>query len=340
MKFLESPNMRQPGLIYCEIRRIGAALIAAAAVPTAADAQLAGYPVRAVRVIVPFSAGSPIETPARVIAQRLSETMGQSFLIENRTGASGTIGTEAVAKAPRDGYTLLFTNYSHTANPSYYKKLPYDTVADFAPITQTNASYGNLLVVHPSVPARSVKEFIALAKARPGQLHYASAGIGSPPHVAAALFASMAGIELMHVPYRGTAATVNDVVGGHIEVMVMSSQIAAELVKSGRLRALGISGSQRSPLLPDVPTIQEAGLAGYEVTGYHGMWFPAGVPAEMVRRVHAEVVKALTVPEVRGHLVANALIPVGSSPEEFAEFIIKDLTRQASIAKQIGLQPQ
>ncbi len=333
--------MQQPGLSYCVIRRIGFAFAAiAAAFPAVADAQPAAYPAKPVRVIVPFSAGSPIETPARVIAQRLSETMGQSFLIENRTGASGTIGTEFVAKAPRDGYTLLFTNYSHTANVSYYQKLPYDTVADFAPITQTNASYGNLLVVHPSVPAHSVKEFIALAKARPGQLHYASAGIGSPPHVAAALFASIAGIELTHVPYRGTAATVNDVISGYIEMMLMSSQIAVKLVKSRRLRALGISGSQRSPLLPDVPTIQEAGLTGYDVTGYHGTWFPAGVPDEIVRRIHAEVVKALAVPEVRSRLVANALIPVGSSPEEFAEFIKKDIARQASIAKKIGIQPQ
>ena len=332
--------MRQSSLICCVIRRIGAALIAAAAVPTAADAQLAAYPVKAVRVIVPFSAGSPIETPARPIAQQLSETMGQSFVIDNRTGASGTIGTEFVAKAPRDGYTLLFTNYSHSANVSYYKKLPYDTVADFAPITQTNASYGSLLVVHPSVPARSVKEFIALAKARPGQLHYASAGIGSPPHVAAALFAAMAGIELTHVPYRGTAATVNDVIGGHIEVMLMGSTTAAPLVKLGRLRVLGIAGPQRSPLLPDVPTIHEAGLTGYSVTGYHGMWFPAGVADAIVRRVHAEVVKALAAPEVRKHFEVNGLIPVGSSPEEFAEFVRKDIARQARIAKKIGLQPQ
>ncbi len=338
-QFLERLNMRQPSFIDCVIRHIGV-VFAAAALPTAAGAQTLNYPTKPVRVVVPFSAGSPIEVPARAIGQRLLETMGQSFVVENRTGASGTIGTEFVAKAPKDGYTLLFNNCSHASNASFFKKLPYDTVADFAPITQTNATYGNLLVVHPSVPARSVKEFIALAKARPRELKYASAGIGSPPHVAAALFASMAGIALTHVPYRGTAATINDVVGGHIEMMLISPTVAVGFVKSGRLRALGISGSRRTPLLPDVPTIEEAGLTGYNVTCWHGMWFPAGVPAEIVRRVHAEVVKALAVPEVRKIIVGNGLIPVGSSPEEFAEFIREDVARQASIAKRIGLEPQ
>ena len=333
--------MELPSHDYHVIRRFGVAFAAlAAALPAVANAQSAGYPAKPVRMIVPFSAGSPIELPARTIGQRLSETLGQQFVVENRTGASGTIGTEFAAKAPPDGYTLLFTNCSHTANPSFFKKLPYDTEADFAPITQTNVTYGNLLVVHPSVPARSVKEFIALAKARPGQLHYASAGVGSPPHVAAALFAVMAGINLTHVPYRGTAATINDVVGGHIEVMLMSPIAATGFVQSGRLRALGISGPERSPLLPDVPPIMETGLADYNVICYHGMWFPAGAPAGIVRRVHAEVVKALAVPEVRKHILDNGLRPLGSSPEEFAEFIRKDIARQADVAKKIGIQPQ
>lgn len=333
--------MQRPSFCCCAIRRFGVAFAAlAAALPAVADAQSAGYPAKPVRMIVPFSAGSPIELPARAIGQRLSETLGQQFVVENRTGASGTIGTEYAAKAPPDGYTLLVTNCSHTANPSFFKKLPYDTEADFAPITQTNVTYGNLLVVHPSVPARSVKEFIALAKARPGQLHYASAGIGSPPHVAAALFAVMAGINLTHVPYRGTAATINDVVGGHIEVMLMSPIAAMGFVQSGRLRALGISGPQRSPWLPDVPTIMETGLTGYSVICYHGMWAPTGTPAEIVRRLNAEVVKALAVPEVRKHFVDNGLAPVGNTPAQFADFIKKDIALQATVAKKIGIQPQ
>ncbi len=326
---------------YRMIRRIGAAFVAAvAALPATADAQLAGYPAKPVRVIVPFSAGSPIEIPARAVTQRLAETMGQQFVIDNRTGASGTIGTELVAKAPRDGYTLLVTNCSHSSNPAHYKKLPYDSLADFAPITQTNVTYGNLLAVHPSVPARSVKEFIALAKAMPGKLNYASAGIGSPPHVTGAVFASMAGVQLTHVPYKGTSVAFNDVLGGHVEVMFASPTFSHPHIVAGRIRALGIGGPRRTPILPEVPTFHEAGLTGFDVTCYHGMWFPAGVPTEIVHRVHAEAAKALALPEVRKHLMDNGLVPIGSSPEEFADFLTKDIARQAGVAKQIGIQPQ
>jgi tripartite-type tricarboxylate transporter receptor subunit TctC len=266
--------------------------------------------------------------------------MGQPFVIENRPGASGTIGTELVAKAPRDGYTLLITNCSHSSNVAYYKKLPYDSMADFAPITQADVTSGNLLVVHSSVPTRSVKEFIALARARPGQLNYASAGVGSPQHVTGALFASMAGIQLTHVAYKGNAPAFNDLLGGHIEVMFVSPSFGRPYVHTGRLRALGIAGPRRLPTLPDLPTFHEAGLTSFDYTCYHGMWFPASVPAEIVRRTHAEVVKALAVPEVRKYLAEADYFPVGSSPEEFAEFLRNDIARQASIAKKIGIQSQ
>lgn len=331
--------MQQPCPVYYVIRRIGAAF-AAVILPGAAYAQPADYPVKPVRMIVPFSAGSPIEVPARAVAQRLLETLGQPFVIEYRTGASGTIGTEFVARAPRDGYTMLVTNCSHSANVSYYKKLPFDAINDFAPISQINITYGNLLVVHPSVPARSVKEFIALAKARPGDLNYASAGVGSPPHVTAALFAAMAGIQLVHVPYKGTAVAFTDVLGGHVEAMVASPTFVLPYVNAGRVRALGIGGPRRQPMLPEVPTFHEAGLTGYNLTCYHGMWFPAGTPAEITRRVYAEVAKTVALPEVRKYLAENGLIPVGSSPQEFAEFLRKDVVHQANIVKQIGLQPQ
>ncbi len=330
-----------PGFAYGVVGRFGIAfVVAAAALPRPADAQQDNWPTKPVRVVIPFSAGSPIEVPARAVTMRMSESLGQSFVFDYRTGASGTIGTEAVARAPKDGYTMLITNYSHTANPSYYKKLPYDTLADFAPVSQINASYGNLLVVHPSIPAHSVKEFIALAKARPGEIKYASAGIGSPPHVAAALFAAMTGINLLHVPYKGTAGAFNDVLGGHVESMVASTTLAIPYVHAGRLRALGVSGLRRHPLAPDVPTFDEAGLTGFDTAGYHGMWFPVGTPSEIVRRAHGEVVKALALPVTRKYLEENGLIPVGSTPEEFAEYLRKDLARQAVIAKQIGIQPQ
>jgi tripartite-type tricarboxylate transporter receptor subunit TctC len=331
--------MQQPGLAYGVIRQIGAAF-AAAVLATAANAQTDRYPTKPVRVVIPFSPGSPIEVPARAVTQRMIETLGQSFVFDYRTGASGTIGTEAVARAPKDGYTMLITNCSHTANPSYYKKLPYDTINDFAPVSEIDVTYGNLLVVHPSVPARSIKEFIALAKARPGEIKYASAGIGSPPHVSAALFAAMAGIKLLHVPYKGTAVAFNDVLGGQIESMVASPTTAVPYIQAGRLRALGIGGPRRQPQVPEVPTFNEAGLTGFDMTCYHGMWFPAGTPAEIIRRVHGEVVKAVALPETKKFLADNGLIPIGNSPEEFAEFLRKDIVRQAAIVKQIGLQPQ
>src|SRR5262245_3882901 len=313
---------------------------AAASTLLAAIAPAQTYPVKPVRFIVPFSAGSPVEIPARPVAQRLIETLGQQFLIDNRPGASGTIGTELVAKAPRDGYTALWTNCAHSSNPSHYKRLPYDSIADFAPVTQSNATYGNVLVVHPSVPARSVKEFIALAKKIPGTLNYASAGVGSPPHVTGALFASMAGIQMAHVPYKGTAVAFTDVLGGHVEVMFASPPYAHPYIQAGRVRALGMGGPRRTPLLPDIPTFHEAGLTGFDVTCYHGIWFPSGVPNDIVRRLNAAVVKALALPEIRRIYEVNGLIAVGNSPEEFSEFLVRDMARQASIARRIGIEPQ
>ena len=308
--------------------------------PAILFAQADNYPSKPVRIVVPFSAGSPIEVPARAVTQRMMENFGQSFVFDYRTGASGTIGTEAVARAPKDGYTMLITNCSHTANPSYFKKLPYDAIADFQPVSQINVTYGNLLVIHPSVPARNVKEFIALARARPGVLHYASAGIGSPPHVSAALFAAMTKIDLIHVPYKGTAVAFNDVLGGHIEAMVASPTIAVPYVNAGRLRALGIGGPRRQPQVPEVPTFNEAGLTGFDLTCYHGIWLPAGTPQTIVRKIYGEVVKAVALPETKRMLAEGGLVPVGSSPEEFADFLAKDVLRQAEITKQIGLEPQ
>ena len=339
MEILLHRIVESGALVYRVILRIGAVL-AVATCAIAADAPPAGYPAKPVRVIAPFPAGGPVEVLARVFTQRLVETMGQPFVIENRAGASGTIGTEFVARAPRDGYTLLVHNCAYSSNVSFYKKLPFDPVADFVPITQLDVTSGNLLVLHPSVPARSVKELIALAKARPGQLNYASAGVGSPQHVTAALFASMAGIQLTHVAYKGNPPAFADVVGGHIELMFVTPSVGRPYAQSNRLRALGIAGPKRLPSLPDVPTIMETGLAGYNVTCWHGMWFPAGVSTEIVRRMNAEIVKALDTSEVRKYLAEADYFPVGNSPEEFTEFIRKDIALQASIAKTIGIQPQ
>jgi tripartite-type tricarboxylate transporter receptor subunit TctC len=330
-----------PGsLAFCralQVALISALFVAGFAHAAAAEAP---YPNRPIRLVLPFPPGGPVELLGRAFTARLTETMGQPFVFDNRPGASGTIGTEAVAKAPRDGYTVLITNCSHSSNVAYYKKLPYDSLADFAPITQMDVTSGNLLVVHASIPARSVKEFIALAKTRPRQLNYASAGIGSPQHVTGALFASMAGIELTHVAYKGNSPALNDLLGGHVEVMFISPSFGRPYAEKGRLRALGLAGPRRIPNMPDVPTFDEAGLTGYDYTCYHGMWFPAGVPAEIVRRFHAETVKALATPSVKKYIAEADYFPVGSSPEEFGEFLRKDIARQEGIAKRIGLQPQ
>jgi len=316
------------------------ATIAAACAPVSAFAQADSYPNKPVRVVIPFSAGTPIELPARAVTQRMMETFGQSFVFDYRTGASGIIGTEAVARAPKDGYTMLMTNCSHTANPAYFKKLPFDSINDFQPVSQINVTYGNLLVIHPSVPARTVADFIALVKKRPGELHYASAGVGSPPHVSAALFAAMAGINLIHVPYKGTAVAFNDVLGGHVEAMVASPTTAVPYIHAGRLRALGIGGPRRQPQVPDVPTFHEAGLAGFDLTCYHGIWFPAGVPQPIVRKIYGEVAKAVATAEVKKMLADGGLVPIGSTPEEFSDFLKKDVVKQADIIRKIGLEPQ
>ena len=317
-----------------------AAFAAAAAFSNAAVAQTAAYPVKPVRVIAPFPAGGPVETLARVFTQRLTETLGQPFIIDNRPGASGTIGSDLVAKAPRDGYTMLVANCSHTGNVAYYKKLPYDVVADFAPVAQLDVTSGNLMVVHPSIPARTVKEFIAFAKARPAQLNYASAGVGSPQHVSAAVFSSMAGLNLVHVPYKGNPQAFTDTIGGHIEVMFVTAGVARPYLPSGRVRALGIAGPRRLPTLAEVPTIMEAGLPDYKVICWHGMFFPAGTPADIVRRVNGELLKALATPEVKRYMADNDYFPTGTTPEELQTFVREDIVLQANFAKMVGIQPQ
>lgn len=326
----------------CVIRCIGIASIVAFALQSpAADAQITGYPSRPIRFVVPYPAGGPVDLPARLIADRLVESMGQQIIIDNRGGAATRIGTEAVARSARDGYTLLFNNSSHAANVVQYRKLPYDAIADFIPVTLVDVTSGNLLVIHPSVPAHSIMELIALAKKRPGQLKYATGGVGGPQHVTGAVFAAMAGIDLMHIPYKGTLAGMTDVLGGRLEIIFLSPSMALPYIKEGRLRALGVTGRRRLDPLPDVPAIrEEAGLANYEVISWHGMWFPAGVPGDIVRRMHDEVVKALAVPQIRKQFEENFIYPVGNSPTEFANFVREQIAVQGRFMKIMGLEPE
>ena len=326
---------------HCLLRGLAIATIAATAVAAPPLlAQTTGYPLKPIRVIVPYPAGGPTEISLRLIAPRLAEGLGQQIIIDNRGGAGTRIGTEAVARAPRDGYTLLFNSNSHTASALLFKKLPYDVTTDFTPITQVDITSGNLLVVHPSLPVRTAKDLIALARARPGQLNYASGGIGSPPHITAALFAAMSGIQLNHVPYKGGMLGLTDVLGGRIEVMFVGPSQGVPYIKAERLRALGTAGPRRLPTLPGLPTIHEAGVNGYNMSSWHGLWFPAGVPVELVRRLQTEIAKVLAVTEIIKSFEEIFLFPVGNTPDQFSEFIRKDLALQATIMKTIGIEPE
>jgi tripartite-type tricarboxylate transporter receptor subunit TctC len=320
------------------VRLLTQVLLFIVLVPCNVDAQVRTYPVKAIRAIVPYAPGSPVEIPARLIAPRLTEALGQSFVIENRVGAGARMGTALVAKAAPDGYTLLFNNNSHSANVSQYKKLPYDSIVDFAPITLVNFTSGSIVAVSPSLPVRSIKELVALAGRE--QLRYATAGIGSPQHIAGALFAAMAGIELVHVPYKGTIAGLTDVVGGRTEIMFVSPGVSLPFVKEGRVRAIAVTGARRLTALPDVPTVKEVGIADYEVISWHGIWFPAAVPVDIVQRMRDEVAKLLAAPEMRKLFDDNFLVPVGISPKEFADFVREDIAMQGAIAKKIGLEPE
>ena len=298
------------------------------------------YPTRPVRIIIPFTPGGPTDVLGRLVTAKLTEIFGVSVLIDNRPGANGIIGTELVARSAKDGYTMLYTTGSHAANATMYRKLPYDTVRDFLPITQLARTYGQIAVVHPSVPARDLKELIALAKAQPGKLNYASAGVGNATHMAAELLFSAANVKLVHVPFKGAGVAMNDVLSGQIEMMFVAAAQGTPFIKSGRIRALGISGPKRNPALPDVPTFEESGYPGVVFTGWHGWWFPAGTPRERALRLQKEVSNVLTAPEMKAKLDDLGLIPVASTPDEFAKFVEREIELHARIAKAAKMEPQ
>ncbi len=298
------------------------------------------YPSRPIRIIVPTAPGGGSDISARLIAQELARLSGQSAVVENRSGAGTIVGTDLVAKAAPDGYTLLMAPGALATNPSTYKKLPYDAVRDFAPITQT-LFVPQLLAVHPSVPAKSVKELIALAAARPREIHFAAAGHGTLPHLSMELFALMAGIHMVNVPYKGGAPGIIDLVGGRVEVTVTSSlSVILPHVRTGRVRALGVTSAARIQALPDIPTIAEAGLPGYEAVQWSGLLAPAGTPREIIVKLHQEAVAVLRTTEAREHLAADGNEVVASSPEEFAAFIKAEIVKWTRVAKAAGIEPE
>jgi tripartite-type tricarboxylate transporter receptor subunit TctC len=298
------------------------------------------WPNRTVRLLVPFAAGAGInDIMARLVGQHLGAGLGQPVVIENRAGAGGIAGTEAAAKAAPDGYTFLMTNVSLVTSAYLYPKLPYDPQKDFVPVTLV-ATSPLMLVVHPSVAAKSVQELVALAKANPGRLNFGSGGVGSTPHLSAELFKSAAGIDAVHVPYKGGAPALNDLVGGQLSFMIENVPGTMPFVKQGRLRALAITSAQRSPLEPALPTMVESGVPGYEVVGWQGLFAVAGTAPDILARLQADVGKVLRLPEVRERLAALGAEPVGSTPEEFGAFIRAERTRWGRIIREKGIRSE
>ena len=305
-----------------------------------AGANAATYPDRPVRLVVPVAPGGAVDVVGRIVGQKLSTLLGQNFVIDNRAGANYIIGTELVARSVPDGYTLLVTAGAHTINPAVYRKLPYDTLRDFAPISHIANSGGLVIVVHPSFAARSLQELIDMARASPGKIIYGSAGFGNLTHLAGELFQVMAGIKLTHVPYKSAGPAVNDLLGGQIPLMFGPSPVVVSMVQAGRLRPLAYTGLKRSAQLPDVPTVDELGIKGYEATGWYGLYGPRGTPKAIVDNLSTAVRQFVQMPDTRERFAALNLEPVGSSPEEFAQFLKRDLQKYAEIAKKAGIQPQ
>jgi len=298
-----------------------------------------GYPVKPIRVIDAYPPGGSTDIVARLISPKFRESQGQPWVVDNRPGAQGIIGAEIVAKAPPDGYTLLMFTASYTVHPSLYKSLPYDLTTAFVPVTQTS-SIATVLVVHPSVPAHNVRELIALAKARPGRLNFASGGPGAATHMAAELFNSMAGVRMTHIPYKGAAPAVMDTVGGQVDLVFGSLPIAGPHIQSGRLRALAVCTAKRTVAMPELPTIAEAGLPGYEATNATGVLAPAGTPREIVHKLQQETARILNLPDIKQRLLTLGAEPVGSTPEQFGEFIRTELAKWAKVVKASGMELQ
>lgn len=296
------------------------------------------YPTRAVRLIVPSSPGGGTDISARILAPQLTQFLGQQVVVENRPGAGTMIGGEAVARAAPDGYTLLMGISTLAINPAMYKKVPYDALKDLAPISQAVA-LSNVLVIHPSLPSRNLKEFIAFAKARPGELNFASAGKGTSPHLSMELFLVMAKLKMLHVPYKGSGPGVTDLVAGHVPVMMPNMLSAQPHIKSGRLHALGVTGAKRAPGADDIPTIAEAGVPGYEAVQWYGVLAPTGTPRDIITKLHAGVVRAVQNPDVRKRLMNDGAEPVGSSPDEFAAYIRSETDKWAKVIKAAGINP-
>ena len=302
--------------------------------PDAATAQ--AYPTKPIRIIVPFPPGGATDILARAVGLELTKALGQPVPIENHGGAGGNIGADMVAKSAPDGYTLVMATVgTHAINMSLYSKMPYDTVKDFAPVTLV-ASVPNVLVVHPSVPVKTVTDLIELAKAKPGQINFASSGNGTSIHLSGELFKTMAGVSMVHVPYKGSAPAVADLLGGQVQLMFDNMPSSLPHIKAGKLRAIAVTSAKRSPALPDLPTIAEAGLPGYEASSWFGVLAPAGTPREIITRLNQTIVASLRTPAMNERLSSQGAEPVGNTPEQFASFIQAEIAKWAKVIKASG----
>jgi tripartite-type tricarboxylate transporter receptor subunit TctC len=295
------------------------------------------YPKNPVRVILPFPAGGGVDAAGRVLAQSLTAALGKSFVIENRGGANGNIGTEAAAKAPADGYTLLFTGAGFVTNPSLYKKVPYDPVKDFEPVSLM-AIGPNVLVVHPSLAVHSVRELIAAAKARPGEIGFAGSGSGSTPHLAGELFNVTAGVKMIHIPYRGSGPAMIGLLAGDAPVMFLPAINAGPQIAAGRVRALAVTSRERLLAMPDLPTVAESGLPGYESSQWYGVLAPATTPAEVLNFLNAHIVKIMSSAEMKSRMTGDGLVPIGSSREQFAAHIKTEIEKWAGVIRASGAE--
>ncbi|MBI3937047.1 MAG: tripartite tricarboxylate transporter substrate binding protein [Betaproteobacteria bacterium] len=295
------------------------------------------YPSKPIRAIIPAAPGGMVDTIGRAIGQHLADALGQSVVADNRPGAGTMIGSALTAKAPADGYTILWVTNSHAINAGLHKQLQYDPVTDFSEITLI-ATVPYMVIVHPSVPAKSVKELIALARQRPGQLHYASAGSGSSTHLAGELFRSMAGVDIVHVPYKGGTPGLMDVVGGHAEMMFNSIVSSLPLMKSRRIRAIAMTGAKRLANLPDIPTVAESGVPGYEASAWYGALAPAKTPREVIVTLNREIVRIVRTTDVKDKLLAVGAAPIGSTPEEFAAVMRNEIQKWSKVITKLGLK--
>lgn len=311
---------------------LGAMSICASAQPTPKI-----YPNKSIRMIVPFAAGGPVDLVGRMLIQKLNVSLGQTIVLDNRGGGGSALGSEMVAKSPPDGYTWLVTTGSLTSISAFNENVPFDPIRDFTPVTMAARNFGQVLIVNPAVPAKTVKELIALAKAQPGKLNYASAGIGNITYIAAEMMKVAAGVKIVDIQYKGTGPATGDLLGGHVDMLFSPTQTSLQLIQTGRVRALAMTGPKRWKMLPDVPTMQEAGFKDYDLVGWFGIWLPAGASPELVSRIFTETARALGESDVKQRFDEVGLEPVGMQPEAFAKFAEKDVAEMRELARKIGL---